>query len=172
MNAFADRLIRASRLDAALYEEVEGDRSATGQAVAVVVLSALATGIGAGGGLAGLVAGVIASLLGWYVWSALTYWIGTRLFPEAATQSNLGELLRTIGFAQAPGILRVLGLIPGLYMFLAVVTAVWMLVAAVVAIRQALDYQSTWRAVLVVTVGWLVQVALLAIVFAIVLAAR
>jgi hypothetical protein len=66
----------------------------------VVVLVSLATGIGAGGGLLGLVAGVIASLLGWYVWSALTYWIGTRIFPEPTTQSNLGELLRTIGFAK------------------------------------------------------------------------
>ena len=172
MNAFADRLIRASRLDASLYEEVESDRNATRQAVGVVVLSALATGAGAGGGVAGLVAGVVASLLGWYVWSALTYWIGTRLLPEATTQSNLGELLRTIGFAQAPGILRVLGLIPGLYTFLAVITAVWMLVAAVVAIRQALDYRSTWRAILVVVIGWLVQVALLAIVIAIVRVAR
>lgn len=115
---------------------------------------------------------MIASVIGWYVWSVLTFWIGTRLFPEPATQATLGELLRTIGFAHAPGILRVLGLIPGLYVFLAVATAIWMLVAAVVAIRQALDYQSTGRAVLVVAVGWLAQIALLAIVFAIFLAAR
>jgi hypothetical protein len=171
MNAFADRLIRASRLDAQLYEEVENDEGATGQAVAVVVLASLATGIGSGGGLVGLVAGVIASLAGWYVWSALTFWIGTRMLPEPTTQANLGQMLRAIGFAQAPGILRVLGLIPGLYVVLAAATAIWTLVAAVVAIRQALDYRSTGRAVLVVIVGWLVQVALLAIVLGIVFAA-
>jgi mannose/fructose/N-acetylgalactosamine-specific phosphotransferase system component IID len=114
MAAFGDRLIRASRLDASLYEEVEGDQSATGQALAVVVLASLATGIGAGGGLRGLAIGLIAWLLGWYLWSVLTYWIGTRLLPESGTQATLGEMLRTIGFAQAPGILRVFGIIPGL----------------------------------------------------------
>jgi hypothetical protein len=172
MTSFADRLIRAARLDVALYEEVERDPTATGQAVAVVVLASLATGIGAQGGVLGLVAGVIASLLGWYLWSALTWWIGTRLLPESGTQATLGELLRTIGFAQAPGILRVLGVIPGLHLILALATAIWMLVAAVVAIRQALDYQGTGRAVLVVIVGWLAQLLLLALVFAIVVAAR
>lgn len=172
MNSFADRLIRASRLDVSLYEEVERDRNATGQALAVVVLASLATGIGAGGGLLGLAAGVIASLLGWCLWSALTYWIGTRILPEPTTQSSLGELLRTIGFAQAPGILRVLGVIPGLQVIVALATAIWMLVAAVVAIRQALDYQSTGRAVLVVIVGWLAQLALLALVFGVLLATR
>jgi hypothetical protein len=172
MSSFADRLIRAARLDATLYEEVERDPSATAQAVAVVVLTALATGIGAGGGLVGLAAGVIAALLGWYIWSALTYWIGTRILPEPHTQATLGELLRTIGFAQSPGLLRVLGVIPGLHVILALATAIWMLAAAVVAIRQALDYQSTGRAVLVVFVGWLAQLALLALVFTVLPATR
>jgi hypothetical protein len=172
MAAFGDRLIRASRLDASLYEEVEGDQSATGQALAVVVLASLATGIGAGGGLRGLAFGLIAWLLGWYLWSLLTYWIGTRLLPESGTQATLGEMLRTIGFAQAPGILRVFGIIPGLYIFVTLATAIWMLIAAVVAIRQALDYQSTGRAVLVVVVGWIVQLAVLAVSFAALAAVR
>jgi hypothetical protein len=172
MNAFANRLIRAARLDATLYEEVERDEKATAQALAVVVLVALATGIGARGGLTGLLAGLIAALAGWYLWSALTYWIGTRLLPEPGTQSTLGELLRTIGFAQSPGILRVLGIIPGLEVVLTLVTAIWMLVTAVVAIRQALDYQSTGRAVLVVAVGWVAQLVLLFLVFAIMAAVR
>jgi hypothetical protein len=172
MHILIDRMIRAARLDAGLYEEVERDASASGQAVAVVVLTALATGVGAGGGLGGLLAGVIASLLGWYLWSALTWWVGTRMLPEPQTQATIGELLRTIGFAQAPGVLRVLGVIPGLHMLVALATALWMLAAAVVAIRQALDYSSTGRAVLVVMVGWLAQLALLALVFTILFAAR
>jgi len=172
MNSFADRLIRAARLDVALYEEVERDERATAQALAVVVLAALATGIGARGGLFGLAAGVIASLIGWYIWSALTYWIGTRFFPEPTTEATLGQLLRTIGFAQSPGLLRVLGAIPGLDVIMALATAIWMLVAAVVAIRQALDYQSTGRAVLVVVVGWVAQLVLLALVFAVLSVAR
>jgi hypothetical protein len=172
MNTLVDRMIRAARLDARLYEEVEQDRTASGQALAVVVMTALATGVGAGGGLAGLLAGVIASLLGWYLWSALTWWVGTRLLPEPQTQATLGELLRTIGFAQAPGLLRVLGVIPGLSMIVALVTALWMLAAAVVAIRQALDYSGTGRAVVVVLVGWVAQLALLALVFTVLFAAR
>jgi hypothetical protein len=172
MHTLLDRMIRAARLDPSLYEEVEHDATASGQAVAVVVLTALATGVGAGGGLAGLLAGVIASLLGWYLWSALTWWVGTRMLPEPQTQASIGELLRTIGFAQAPGLLRVLGVIPGLHMIVALATALWMLAAAVVAIRQALDYSSTGRAVLVVVVGWLAQLALLALVFTILFAAR
>ena len=172
MKSFADRLIRAARLDVSLYEEVERDQGATAQAFGVVVLAALATGIGTRGSLLGLAAGVIASIIGWYLWSALTYWIGTRLLAETSTQTTMGELLRTLGFAQSPGILRVLGLIPGLDVVVVLATAIWMLVAAVVAIRQALDYQSTGRAVLVVIVGWLVQLALLALVFMVLPAAR
>jgi hypothetical protein len=172
MISFADRLIRAARLDVSLYEEVERDQGATAQALAVVVLAALATGIGARGSLLGLAAGVIASIIGWYLWSVLAYWIGTRLLAEPSTEATIGELLRTLGFAQSPGILRVLGIIPGLDVIVALATAIWMLVAAVVAIRQALDYQSTGRAVLVVIVGWLVQLALLALVFVVFRAAR
>jgi hypothetical protein len=100
------------------------------------------------------------ALLGWYVWAWLTHWIGTRLLPEPQTRSDRGELLRTIGFASAPGILRVLGVVPVLQTLVFAVTAIWTLVAVVVAVRQALDYQSTARAVGVCVVGWLIQWAI------------
>ncbi len=163
MASIQDRIIRAAKLDARLYEEVEADRDATGQAMAVVVMSALAAGIGSlgSGGLVGLVGGTIMALVGWLVWAFLTYFIGTRLLPEPQTKADYGELLRTIGFASAPGLIRVFGLVPGLGALLFLVAGIWMLVAMVIAVRQALDYTSTPRAVGVCLIGWLVQVAIL-----------
>jgi phosphotransferase system glucose/maltose/N-acetylglucosamine-specific IIC component len=116
MATIQDRVIRAARLDVRLYEEVEADRDATGQAIAVVVLSAVAAGIGnlGSGGLPGIVVGTIAALVGWLVWAFLTYFIGTRLLPEPQTKADYGELLRTIGFASSPGLIRVFGVIPGI----------------------------------------------------------
>jgi len=155
-----DRIIRAAKLDAQLYEEVEADREATGQALAVVVMSAVAAGIGSlgSGGLLGIVGGTILALVGWLIWAFLTYFIGTRLLPEPQTKADYGELLRTIGFASAPGLLRVFGVIPGLAPLVFLVAGIWMLVAMVIAVRQALDYTSTSRAVGVCLIGWLFQV--------------
>jgi hypothetical protein len=155
-----DRIIRAAKLDARLYEEVEADREATGQAMAVVVMSALAAGIGSlgSGGPFGIVVGTILALVGWLIWAFLTYFIGTRLLPEPQTKADYGELLRTIGFASAPGLLRVFGVVPGLAPLVFLVAGIWMLVAMVIAVRQALDYTSTSRAVGVCLIGWLFQV--------------
>jgi hypothetical protein len=163
MATIQDRVIRAAKLDVQLYEEVEADQDATGQAMAVVVLSAVAAGIGSlgSGGLLGIAVGTIAALVGWLVWAFLTYFIGTRLLPEPQTEADYGELLRTIGFASAPGLIRVFGIIPGIAPFLFLAAAIWMLVAMVIAVRQALDYTSTPRAVGVCLIGWLVQVLFL-----------
>ena len=117
MTSFKDRILRAAKLDADLYEEVEADKSAMPQAMGVVVLSSVAAGIGAiGTGVAGpgILMGIIASLVGWYIWAFLTYFIGTKLLPEPQTHADLGELLRTIGFSSSPGLIRILGIIPGL----------------------------------------------------------
>jgi hypothetical protein len=163
MATIQDRIIRAAKLDAQLYEEVEADRDATGQAMAVVVLSAVAAGIGSlgSGGLLGIVGGTIMALVAWLIWAFLTYFIGTRLLPEPQTKAEYGELLRTIGFASAPGLIRVFGVIPGLGALVFVVAGIWMLIAMVIAVRQALDYTSTPRAVGVCLIGWLVQVVIL-----------
>jgi hypothetical protein len=165
-----DRMLRAAKLDVELYEEVEHDEGALGQATTVVVLSALAAGIGSlgAGGLAGLVSGTLAALLGWYVWAFLTYYIGTRLLPEPQTDADHGKLLRTLGFASAPGLIRVAGIIPGLGAIVFTVAGIWMLVATVIAVRQALDYRSTGRAIGVCAIGWLVQGLILGFVYAIV----
>ncbi len=168
MAAIQDRMLRAAKLDVELYEEVEHDEGALVQATTVVALSAGAAGIGSFGigGLAGLVGGTLAALIGWYVWAFLTYYIGTRLLPEPQTSADHGELLRTIGFSSAPGLIRVLGIIPGLGAIVFAVAGVWMLTAMVIAVRQALDYTSTWRAIAVCAIGWVVQAFILGIVYA------
>ncbi len=168
MSSFTERMIGAAKLDAHTYEEVEHDSGAMGQAIAVVVLSSLAAGVGSvlyAGVWPGLVVGTIAALVGWVIWAFLAWIIGTKLLPEANTKADMGQLLRTIGFASAPGILRVLGIIPGIGGIIVFVCNIWMLAAMVVGVRQALDYTSTWRAVGVCLIGWLVLIALQALVF-------
>jgi hypothetical protein len=166
MPSIQGRMLRAAKLDAQVYEEVEADPGAMGQATVVVLLSALAAGIGniSNGGLIGMLGGVVGGLVGWYVWAYLTYLIGTRLLPEPQTRADAGELLRTIGFSSTPGLIRVLGIVPGLNTLVFSVAGVWMLVAMVIAVRQALDYTSTWRALGVCAIGWVVQAVILLIV--------
>jgi hypothetical protein len=170
MTTFVNRMILAAKLNVAIYEEVEADRTALPQAMGVVILSSVAAGIGSLGlqpvGFGGIFIGTVSALLGWAVWAGLTYYIGTRIMPEPQTRSDYGELLRTIGFASSPGILRILGIVPGLMGIVFVATGIWMLVATVIAVRQALDYHSTWRAVGVCLIGWLVQAIILSLLFA------
>ena len=163
-NTYLQRLIGAAALDAAIYEEVEADQSATIQACTTVVISSLAAGIGARGletNTAGNIAlASVVALMSWGAWALVTYGIGVRILPQPQTRSNVGELLRTTGFATAPGLLRILGILPGVTIPVFAVTALWMLAAMVVAVRQALDYESTWRAVAVCVIGWTLAIVI------------
>lgn len=169
MQIYLDRIIRAAKLDVNLYEEVEADKGAMSQAMGVVVLSSVAAGIGSIGttGAKGVIIGAIISLIAWYVWAYITYFIGVKILPESQTKADHGELLRTIGFSSSPGLLRILAIIPGIGGIIFMITAVWMLVAMVIAVRQALDYQSTLRAVGVCMIGWIIQAIILMILFAV-----
>ena len=161
---FPMRLIGALAIDPVLYEEVEEDRSATWQALLVVVMSSLSAGIGAFGWGNASVRGIFfvsgLALVLWVTWAVITFQIGTRLMPETQTRADVGQLLRTIGFSAAPGMLRIFGIVPGATLPAFVITAIWMLVAMVVAVRQALDYESTWRAVAVCALGWTLAIAI------------
>jgi hypothetical protein len=163
MSTFAKRMIGAASLDIQTYEEVEADTTATTQAMGVVVLSSLAQGIGffTQGGGSGFVFGAIGALVSWIIWAFLIYIIGTKLLPEPQTRSDLGELLRTTGFAAAPGLLWVLGVIPFLGGLIMPAVTIWMLIAMIIAVRQALDYESTLRAVGVCLIGWIIRVVIL-----------
>ncbi len=159
------RMLRAALLDARLYEEVEADRGATAQAAAVVVLSSVAAGIGGiqQHGAAAIVWYALAALASWWIWAYVAYRIGTRLLPGPATRADTGELLRTIGFSSAPGVLRILALFPPIAAVAFVTSTIWMLVAMVIAVRQALDYEGTARALAVCAIGFPIYASVLAV---------
>jgi hypothetical protein len=142
------RMIRAARLDPRLYAEVEADVTATGQAASVVLLAAFAGGINyPGAPFSILFVGLLAALLGWLLFAYVIYLIGAKLLPESGTKADFGALLRAMGFANAPGVLKLLGIVPELRVLVFFVAMVWVLVATVTAVRHALSYTSSWRAI-------------------------
>ena len=171
---FMRRLAGAAMLDPATYEEVEADRGATMQAIGVVVLASLAAGVGARGAagarpaLEFFVFGTIVSLAVWAGFAVLAFQVGARLLPRPETRTDVGELLRTLGFAAAPGLLQVFAVFSGLTVPIFVVAIVWTVAASVIAVRQALDYSSTRRAVAVCGLAWLLALLLTAMFTAVV----
>jgi hypothetical protein len=169
-------MTRAARLEVPLYEEVEADTLATNQALLVVVLVSLASGIGQaiGASMAGaprgivgpLIGGILMALIGWAVWSYVVYAVGTRFFGGTATY---GELLRTLGFAESPGVLLILSFVPVLGPILAFVVGIWTLVASFIATRQALDIDNT-KTILTIVVG-VIALVLVFIILGIILGA-
>ena len=154
ISIFLNRVFRAIKIDIDLYEEVEKDKSATVQAGTVVVLSSLAAGVGALQlGVSNFLLAPALSLLSWYVWAYVIYFVGVKLFGGPKTKSNHGELLRTIGFSSAPGLIRVFGVTPDLMTVTFIGSAFWMLACMVVAVKSALDYESLWKALGVVVVA-------------------
>lgn len=163
MSVYARRLAGALALDPAAYEDVEADSGATLAAGLTVLLSSFAAGVGAQGfgrDLSNLLPFTGVVLIGWAAWALLTFEVGTRILPGTRTHADVGELLRTLGFAAAPGVLLVLAVLPGLAVPIFAAVPLWMLAAMVMAVRQALDYTSTARAIAVCLFGWLLAMAL------------
>ena len=170
-----DRMIRAAKLDVSLYNEVERDLNATPQALLVVVIVSLLSGIGAlilatlspvysvGTGVVLLIGGIISALITWAVWSLVTYWVGTSFFKGTATY---GELLRCLGFAYTPSALSFFIFIAFLGPLLAFVGAIWTLVAMIIAIRESLDF-STTNAIITAVIGFVIILILQVILSAI-----
>ncbi|MDP7627502.1 MAG: YIP1 family protein [SAR202 cluster bacterium] len=164
------RMLRASMLDAHVYEEVESDSSAIVQAVLIVVVVAVARGVATlsvTDNILGIVFGIIAGLLSWAVWAFITYFVGTKLLKTEETESSWGELARVTGFAQSPGILFLIAVVPVVGTWILPVVSLWQLAAMVVGIRQALDYTSTFRAIGVVLIGFVAVIPLQLILFAV-----
>ncbi|MEX2466303.1 MAG: Yip1 family protein [Gemmatimonadota bacterium] len=150
-----DRMKGAALLDVATFTEVEHDTTLTRQAAVVVVIVALAKAVGAADvGLISAIVTACASLVGWLIWAGVTYLIGDKLLGGTATW---GELLRALGYAQAPGVLMVFAILPAIGGLLAFVVSIWTLVAGIVGLREALDF-STGKAVLTAILGWLALV--------------
>jgi hypothetical protein len=163
---FVRRLVGAAMLDVATYEDVEADRSATPQALAIVVFSSLAAGIGARGSSGGtatiafFATASVMALITWAAFALVTFEIGARILPTADTRVDVGELLRTLGFAATPGLIQVFGVFPGAAVPVFTLAIAWALAASVVAVRQALDYTSTGRALAVCGLGLLLSLAI------------
>lgn len=161
MATFVQRMIGAAKLDVPTIEEIEADKDATMPALGVVVLAAIAAGIGGvAGGAAGFGVLLVSSLFGWVFWAFMTWVIGTKFLAEPETKSDIGELMRTMGFAQSPGLLRVFAALPLVGWLIDFAIWIWLLVAMVVAVRQSLDYKSTGRALAVCAIGWLINAAM------------
>jgi hypothetical protein len=161
--SLVERMMGAAMLDVSVYEEVEADQNATGQAALVVAIVAVCSAIGNyGHGGHGMIGGVLAAFFGWVVMSALTYFIGTKLFGGTA---DIGEMLRTLGFAQAPGVIAILGIVPFLGRLVVFAVAIWQLVTAIVAIRQALDFD-TGKAIATALIAWVIVWSLMLAIFA------
>lgn len=165
--SLGNRMVGAARLDIATYESVERDVSANSQALLVVVLGALASGVGSLGtqGLLGLAGGIVGALVSWVVYAGVAYVVGTKLFATDQTRATFGELLRTLGFAQAPRLLLLLAWIPLLGALIGLAVAIWLLFTTVIAIRQALDF-TTGRAIGTALIAWFVMVIISGIFFA------
>jgi hypothetical protein len=162
MKAFLYRLMGAAMLDGGTYEQVESDRHATWQAWCVVLMASVAAGLGARmdiwAGAQGFIRVTIISMVVWIAWAVLAVQIGTRVLPEPQTQSDTGEMMRTLGFAATPGLLQVFGVIPGVRVPVFVLSLVWMSAAMVVALQHALDFRSIRRALAVCVVAALIVV--------------
>jgi hypothetical protein len=156
-HTFTERAIGAARVDPAIYNEVEHDSSATGQAALIVAIVAVCSAIGSlGDGGPGMIVAVMSALGGWMLWSGVTYLIGDKLLGGTATW---GELLRAVGFAHAPGVFLVLAVVPFFGWLVRLVVGIWMLVCGIVAIREALDV-STGKALVTAILGWLAMMIL------------
>lgn len=157
MASFGERYVGAMTLNAKTFEEVEADTTAMGQAVTVILIAALASGIGNifRNGFSGLIIGTVVSLIAYGIWAALVWVIGTKVMPDPATKADFPETFRVVGFAAAPGIVNLLAIIPFLGVVIGLAVSIWMLVAMVIAVRSVLDYTSTGKAVVVCIIGFI-----------------
>ncbi len=160
MAQIVNRMIRAAKLDATLYNEIARDETTMGEAVTVVVIVTAAAGLGAALiGPMGLIGGAIFALVGWFVQALLAFFVGTTLIPGPETRTDLTAVLRVTGYASAPGVLAALGFIPLLGGFAAMIAGLWQLAAFVVAIRVVMNFDGNGKAILVVIIGWFVKLA-------------
>ena len=159
MNRFLDRLYRAAKLDVNLFDEVVADKGAMFQSMMAVFVYSMASAYGnfARAGVYGINFGMITTLFGWYIWAFSIYFIAVRLVPEVPVSVDRKAVLRALGFASSPGLLRLLGLLPDLSGIAIVISSIWMVAAAAVAIKQMLNFQSTTRAVVVCIISWVIS---------------
>lgn len=165
MTQFFRRFIGALVLDAGMYEDIEADRRSAMQSVTVVAVVCVAGGIagtGLGLGAPAFVSGAIIALGAWLVWAATIVALGTSALAEPQTRTDVPQLLRVLGYAAAPGVFVVMAAMPATAPFVLLLVSAWMIAAAVIAVRQALDYRSTARAIWVCAMSGFITAGVLA----------
>jgi hypothetical protein len=162
ISLFINRTFRAVKIDPEVFNEVQKDKNATLSAAIVVILSSTAAGIGAVSlGVNNFIVAPIFSLISWFVWAYIVYFVGVKLFPDPKTKTTQSALLRAIGFSSAPGIIRVFGFNEDLMTVTFIGSAFWMLVCMIVAVRETLNYKSLWKSLGVVIIAWFMQAFIL-----------
>jgi hypothetical protein len=165
---FLNRIYRSIKIETEVFEEVQKDKNATIGAAIVVVLSSLAAGIGASHlGMVNFFLAPVLSLISWFVWAYIVYFVGVKLFPDTKTKTTQFALLRAIGFSSAPGIIRIFGFNEDLMTVTFIGSAFWMLACMVVAVKETLNYKSLWKTLGVVIISWFVQAFILLAILAI-----
>ena len=159
MASFGDRVVGAMKLDPRAFEDVENDPTAMGQAAGVIALAAVSAGLGNiwYGGISGIVFGVIAQLIAYAAWAVIIWLVGTKVMPDPATKADFPETFRTVAFAAAPGLLSIITIIPLIGWLLMFLIWLWTIAAMVVAVREVLDYSNTGKAIVVVIIGFIVN---------------
>lgn len=173
-----ERMIGAAKLNVHTFEEVEHDPGAMGQAMLVVIIVSIAAAIGGAGELFaeggnplwGLVIGIAGGLLRWALWALVVFFVGTTILKTPQTHATWGQVARCTGFAQTPGLLQIFLFVPIVGPLIAFAASIWQLVAMIIGVRTALDYDSTWRAVAVVVIGFLIVVVPLLIIIGLLIA--
>jgi hypothetical protein len=161
MRLYLNRFLGAAMLDVKLYQEVAAEPRFLYQAWITVLIYAMLASWGSFGraGAVGSNIGLITTVIGWYVWAFSTYYCATKWFRETSAEAARGDrktVIRVMGFACAPGAIRLLGLLPGLGILALVVSSVWMIAAATVAVKVAFHFESTARAAGACVIGWII----------------
>lgn len=166
MTQFFRRFVGALVLDAGTYEDIEADWHASMQSVVVVAAVCVAGGIagtGLGLGTAAFASGAIIALGAWLVWAATIVALGTGVLKEAQTRADIPQVLRVLGYASAPGVFVAFAAMRSAAPLVLLMVSLWMIAAAVLAVRQALDFRSTSRAIGVCAAGWMIAATVLAV---------
>ncbi|MFH1414945.1 MAG: hypothetical protein ABIH89_02530 [Elusimicrobiota bacterium] len=160
MKQLIARILRVLKLEDELYREVESVPDAISEAVIIVIISSIAAGIGSLGkiGLTGIIIITLGSLVNWIIWAFLVYFIATNIIRGSRVYLSQGDFLRVVGFASAPGIIRILALLPGMYYIVHIIAHLWMIASMIVAVREVFMFEKTSGAVKVSIVGWVFMV--------------
>jgi hypothetical protein len=161
MRLYLNRFLGAALLDVKLYQEVAAEPRFLNQAWITVLIYAMLAAWGSFGraGAVGSNIGMITAVIGWYVWAFSTYFCATRWFRETSAEVERGDrktVIRVMGFACAPGAIRILGLLPGMGILVFVGATIWMIVAATIALKVAFNFESTARAAGACIIGWII----------------